>query len=203
MLNFHRINSVTDPLFQRLFNLYTLAFPAGERRTWGGLEYELSYAKRFCAHALTYDDKFVGLFNYWTFDKFYYIEHIAIVSEFQGKKIGTEAMEIFKSQTKLPIIFEVELPNNQTAIRRINFYEKMGFSVISHNYAQPPYEADNFLIPMQLMSNDIHFADTHFGIIKKTLYENVYHYELPLNSEVEIGKNPYFIEENWETYSIL
>jgi ribosomal protein S18 acetylase RimI-like enzyme len=178
MLNFHRITNVSCPLFLNLYNLYTLAFPLAERRSWAGLEFELSYEKRFCAHALVQDDKFVGLFNYWTFERFYYIEHIAVAPTVRGHKIGTEAMEVFKSQTKLPIIFEVEMPTNPTSIRRINFYEKLGFSVLSHNYAQPPYEGDGFLIPMQLMSNDTHFADTHFEMIKETLYKKVYHFEL-------------------------
>jgi len=178
MLNFHRITNVNCPHFSDLYNLYIQAFPPEERRTWGGLEYELTYEKRFCAHALVQNYKFVGLFNYWTFDRFYYIEHVAISQQMRGQNLGTEAMEIFKSQTKLPIVIEVELPSNVDAISRIRFYEKLGFSVLSHKYAQPPYEGDGFLIPMQLMSNDLHFADSHFELMKETLYDKVYHYEL-------------------------
>ena len=178
MLNFHRIKYVTCPFFPSLYNLYILTFPAAERRSWAGLEFELDYEKRFCAHALVQNDKFVGLFNYWTFERFYYIEHVAIVPAMRGQHIGTEAMKIFMSQTKLPIILEVELPNNPAAIRRIHFYEKLGFSLISHNYAQPPYdEEDEQLIPMQLMCNDSTFAETQFETIKDILYDKVYHYE--------------------------
>lgn len=178
MLNFHRISSVNCPHFLDLYELYTEAFPAKERRTLGGLEYELAYEKRFCVHALVQNDKFVGLFNFWTFDRFFYIEHFAVIETMRGNEIGTEAMEIFKIQTKLPIVFEVEMPTNITSINRIRFYEKLGFSVVSYNYAQPPYEGEGFLIPMQLMSNDRHFANTHFELIKETLYENVYHFEV-------------------------
>jgi len=177
MLNFHRINSVTDSFYLNLYNLYSLAFPVEERCTWAGLEYMLTYERLFLSNVLVKDDKFAGLFNYWTFDRFYYIEHMAVAPIMRGEGIGTEAMEIFKSQTKLPIVFEVEMPTNPTAIRRINFYEKLGFTVLSHNYAQPPYEEDKFLVPMQLMSNDKHFAETHFELIKETLYRNVYHYQ--------------------------
>lgn len=178
MLHFYRINSVSDPFFLNLYNLYTLAFPPRERRTWAGLEYELSYEKRFCAHALIQNDKFVGFFNYWTFERFYYIEHFAVIPTLRGQHIGTEAMEIFKQQTKLPIVLEVEMPNNPTAIRRINFYEKLGFTVLSRNYAQPPYDGESdFFIPISIMCNDVHFANTHFELIKENLYNKVYHYE--------------------------
>jgi len=177
MLNFHRINTVNNQFFSNLFNLYTLAFPPLERRTWAGLEYELNYEKRFCANALIQEGMFVGLFNYWTFDRFYYIEHLAIVPKLRSQGIGSEAMDIFMDQTKLPIVLEVEMPNNIAASRRILFYEKLGFSIVSHNYAQPPYEGSGFLMPELIMSNDIHFANSHFEKIKEILYTEVYHYE--------------------------
>jgi ribosomal protein S18 acetylase RimI-like enzyme len=185
MLNFHRINSVSDPFFTNLFNLYALAFPPTERRSWEGLEYELSYDKRFYANALVQGDVFAGFLNYWLFDKFCYIEHFAISPSLRGKHIGTEAMEIFKSKINLPIVLEVEMPNNPTAIRRIKFYEKLGYTVLSHNYAQPPYEGDGFLVPLLIMSSNNHFATMHFELIKETLYTEVYHYEVEKENEEE------------------
>ncbi len=86
-------------------------------------------------------------------------------------------MGILLSKMKLPVVLEVEMPNNPTAIRRIHFYERLGFSVLSHKYAQPPYEGDSFLLPMQLMCNNLHFADSHFELIKENIFQEVYHYE--------------------------
>jgi len=179
MINFHRIKSVTDPFFQKSYTLYVYAFPSAERRSWAELEYELNYEKNFYANALIQDDTFVGLFNYWIFDRFCYIEHVAVVAEMQNKHFGTEAMKAFKEKNYLPIVLEVEMPTDAISIQRIQFYEKLGFTVVSHNYAQPPYEGKGFMLPMQLLSNDHHFAQTHFDLIKETLYDKVYHYETP------------------------
>jgi ribosomal protein S18 acetylase RimI-like enzyme len=187
MLNFHRINSVSDPFFTNLFNLYALAFPPTERRSWAGLEYELNYEKRLYAYALLQDDKFVGFINYWLFDRFCYIEHFAVSPNLRGKHIGSEAMEILRSKTNLPIVLEVEMPNNPNSIRRIKFYERLGYKVLSHNYAQPPYEGNGFLIPLLIMCDNNHFASTHFELIKETLYTEVYHYEVEkVNEEEEL-----------------
>ena len=41
---------------------------------------------------------------------------------------------------------------------------------------QPPYDDSLFLIPMLIMSNDYHFANRHFQMIKDTLYKEVYNY---------------------------
>jgi len=177
MLNFQRIDSVSNPHFLNLFNLYTQSFPSSERRSWAGLEMELMSENSFNAHVLLQNDKFVGFLNYWTFERFLYIEHFAVSSNLRGKNIGTEAMKILMEQTKLPILFEVEMPNNIMAVRRIGFYERLGFSVLSHNYAQPPYEGNGFIVPMLIMCNNTHFANTHFEMIKNTLYDEVYHYE--------------------------
>jgi ribosomal protein S18 acetylase RimI-like enzyme len=177
MLNFHRINSVSEPLFEKLYNLYIKAFPLNERRSWDGLEHELLYEKKFNPHALLQNNQFVGFFNYWTFEHFIYIEHFAILDHLRNQKIGSDVIEIFKKQTKLPIILEVEIPNNQLAIRRIDFYKRMGFSVISNEYQQPPYEGEGVLIPMHIMCNDIEFGAQYFEMIKQTLYSKVYHWK--------------------------
>ena len=96
MLNFHKINTVNNQFFSNLFNLYTLSFPPMERRTWAGLEYELNYEKRFYVHALIQEGTFVGLFNYWKFDRFMYIEHLAIIPKLRSQGIGSEAIKLSK-----------------------------------------------------------------------------------------------------------
>lgn len=178
MINFHRITCASCTHFQSMYNLYALSFPQAERRSWDGIIHEITYERKFGAHALVRDDKFVGLFNYWVFDKFFYIEHLAVLPGCRNEGVGAEAMEIFKSQCSHPIVFEVEMPTDSQSIKRIAFYEKLGFKVISHRYAQPPYDGEgDFLLPMQLMTNDLHFATTHFDLIRKTLYRDVYHWE--------------------------
>lgn len=176
MLNFQKIKSVSNPHFLNIFKLYSQAFPLSERRSWGGLELELINENCFNAQVLLQNDKFVGFLNYWTFERFLYIEHFAVSSDLRGKGIGTEAMKMLMEQTKLPILFEVEMPNTVLAASRIRFYERLGFSVLSHYYAQPPYEGNGFILPMLIMCNDTHFGNTHFEMIKETLYEQVYHY---------------------------
>jgi len=177
MLSFHKIHTVSDPYFQQFYNLYTQAFPPSECRTWAGIEIELTTENRFNAHALLINNTFVGLLNYWIFSSFLYIEHFAINENLRGQHIGKEALSRLMEQTKLPIVLEVEMPINSMAVRRIRFYEQLKFSVLSHYYAQPPYNKDGFIMPMLLMTNDVHFVNTHFEMIKNTLYNHVYHYE--------------------------
>ncbi len=54
------------------------------------------------------------------------------------------------------------------------FYERNGFKVVQHPYAQPYYDGSGRMLPMLIMTNDTHFANKNFPLIKKTLYEEVY-----------------------------
>ena len=129
----------------------------------------------FRVHALLINGKFVGFFNYWMFDMFYFVEHFAIKPELRGKKFGSKVLNTFKEKITLPVVLEVEMPSSAMATRRIEFYEKAGFHIIPNNYAQPPYRPSDSMIPMFIMANNKEFVNKHFDCIKKTLYEEVYH----------------------------
>lgn len=175
MIEFQRINNANNPLFATAYNLYCKAFPDNERRSWDSLDFEMMYQKAFSLNALLYDGIFVGIFHYWNFADFNYIEHFAITPQLRGKNLGKEALELFKKNNPLPILFEVELPTTPESKNRIDFYEHHGFTSLPHNYTQPPYEEGNDAVPMLLMSNEPEFANAQFEMIKQVLYEKVYH----------------------------
>lgn len=176
MIEFRKIGSSSEALFLPLYELYRKAFPASERRSLGDLECVLNHEKRFEANALMKENEFVGFFTYWAFDRFSYVEHFAVDPKMRGQNIGSEVMKAFLTKNKLPVVLEVEMPEDAQSIRRIGFYERLGFKVISHSYAQPYYDGSGKILPMLIMSNDYHFADKHFNLIKNTLYQNVYNY---------------------------
>ena len=175
MITFHHISFNTDSHFSAVVALYKSAFPPEQRRSLGELEHEMMTSEQFRVNALLANDEFVGFFNYWQFDTFYFVEHFAIKPELRGKKIGSKALNTFKESIVLPIIIEVDMPTTVTAARRIEFYEKAGFHVIPNDYAQPPYRPSDFMLPMLLMTNNRLFATKHFDRIKKTIYKEVYH----------------------------
>ncbi|MCE5330765.1 MAG: GNAT family N-acetyltransferase [Bacteroidales bacterium] len=177
MLNFLKIDSVYDTNYADVYKLYVETFPVSERRSWASLESVLNNENRFNIFALMHENQFVGFISYWKFERFYYIEHFAILPHFRNHKLGSEAMAELVSQVNMPVVLEVEMPRTVEAARRIHFYERLGFYVLSNYYMQPPYDGVSFLLPMLIMSNDYHFANKHFNLIKNTLYKEVYRYE--------------------------
>ncbi len=174
MLSFYRIGNSKDIHFEDLFNLYRNAFPFAERRSRDGLIQILETEDRFCAYALIQNHNFAGLFHFWTFETFYYIEHLAVVPHLRNQKIGTQAMKFFMEQIQLPVVLEVELPTSQKKRKRIEFYQHQGFEPLAQFYEQPPYENQKKFTPLKLMSSNPEFTDTHFEFIRDTLYRKVY-----------------------------
>ncbi|HOF98263.1 MAG TPA: GNAT family N-acetyltransferase [Paludibacteraceae bacterium] len=176
MIDFKRMQSSSDAFFQQFYRLYSSAFPENERRSLQNLEKELNNPN-FHAYVLMNKNSFVGIFNYWNFEKFIYIEHFAIEEKLRSQYLGTEALKSFLEKVNLPVILEVEMPNTDAAKRRIEFYHRHEFVELQNYYLQPPYESGGFPIPMQLMSNDYEFAKNNFETIKQTIYLEVYHFK--------------------------
>ncbi|MCL2560792.1 MAG: GNAT family N-acetyltransferase [Rikenellaceae bacterium] len=176
MIEFRKIENSSDLLFSKIYELYLSTFPAAERRNLDSLEQILNCDKNFEMDALMRNGDFVGFFDFWAFEHFTYVEHFAVSSKMRGQNIGSEVVKTFLSRINLPVVLEVEMPQDEQSIRRVGFYERLGFKVLSHDYAQPYYDGSGKLLPMLLMSNDHHFAEKHFGMIKNTLYRDVYRY---------------------------
>jgi ribosomal protein S18 acetylase RimI-like enzyme len=180
MIEFRKIEYSADPLFGKMYELYQNTFPAVERRNKCSLESVLNHDKRFVMAGLLKEGEFVGFFNYWQFDDFVYVEHFAVDPTLRGQNIGSEVMKTFLSNTNLPVVFEVEIPEseseNETARRRIAFYERLDCKLLTHKYAQPHYDGSGKLLPMLLLTNHHDYADKHFSRIKNTVYKEVYDY---------------------------
>jgi len=162
------------PFYENLYQLYNDSFPVEERREWGEMELILKIDKRFNRLVFTIENEFSGFLTYWEFGSFVYVEHFAVPDSKRGQGIGTQFMKSFIIKQQSPIVLEVELPEHMKAIRRIAFYEKLGFKTITKNYLQPPYDGKSDFLALAILSNDENYATKDFEQIKETLYKEVY-----------------------------
>lgn len=154
--------------------IYIESFPPNERRPVVEFLRLLQDDKTFTVYLILDDDKRVGFLTTWTFDTFIYAEHFAIAPEYRSAGYGKEVMEAFIGQTTLPIILEVETPENELAKRRIAFYERVGFKAWNIPYTQPAYEEKYGPVPMVLMTYRTIALDKLFDNIKSLIYKKVY-----------------------------
>lgn len=169
--------------------LYIEAFPLDERRSRESIM-ELLQKDYFEFIPIFTANNFVGFATLWMFENFAYIEHFAVDSKERNKGIGFDFIRVLQGKEKknsnlnftLPtkkitnIVLEVEKPDNETAKRRIHFYERLDFKILNNYYFQPPYTETTKGLEMKVMlyspNNEVEFEQ-----IKNTLYKYVYKIE--------------------------
>ena len=169
-----QITDNSHPFYENIYRLYHSSFPVEERRDWVDIELILNTDKRFNMFVFSSENEFSGFLTFWEFENFVYVEHFAVSSSIRGQGIGSQIMKSFMDAKHSPIILEVELPETPEAIKRIAFYEKLGFVVIHKPYLQPPYDGKTHFLPLLIMSSDKDFGNKNFGQIRETLYKEVY-----------------------------
>lgn len=108
--------------------------------------------ENFSPNFIYEDGNLIGYACFWEFEDFLFVEHFAILKEMRGTGCGSRFLKEFSENTNKPIILEVELPENEIAIKRIKFYERMGYVINNYPYAQPSYHAGKEPVPMHVMT---------------------------------------------------
>lgn len=174
MVILQRTNSHHEhyPFMERLMET---AFPLQERRNNDKQRENANKNPRFHNNLLLENSTPIGLLTYWNFESFLYVEHFAISSEIRNKGYGQKALVALKNSWEGIIVLEVEEPIDELTRRRINFYQRQGFTLQPHDYQQPPYREGDDWFPMKLMT----FGTSDFTMethekIKRTIYQEVY-----------------------------
>ncbi len=154
--------------------IYESAFPLDERRDFEDIIHLTEYEPCFHVDICTDNNQTIGFITYWNFAEFIYIEHFAVDESQRGKGYGKKVLSELLHQEELPLVLEVERPEDEISIRRIRFYETMGFSLCKIPYVQPPYSQGKNPVDLFLMSYGKIDLNTKFDLVKSILYKKVY-----------------------------
>lgn len=171
---YSRKRPMTREHFARLFEIMEYSFPEDERRDFE--EQFGEFSKPFF-HSMCYEpDGIAGFMNYWDLGSFVYLEHFAVARELRGNGLGAKLMEeFFGTVGGRPVILEAEPPElNETARRRVAFYERLGFNLNPHEYYQPPYKPVGRPVRLVIMSAPKALTDEEFFRARTVLYRDAY-----------------------------
>lgn len=166
MILLRRITLLPDHDFVQLTELYTEAFPPEERREVKQLENLLQTESAMFFNAVECDGELAGLFVYWDFGSFYYLEHLAVFASMRNRKIGEQILSWVTENLKGVRILEVEPADTEMATRRIRYYERNGYRILDKSYLQPPYTPDGKDFPLWIMGN---VADQPEEVLKQEI----------------------------------
>ncbi len=158
--------------------IYEDSFPEDERRDFNLIEALDKNTELDFPLITNNQGEVVGILSYWNFDTFAYIEHFATQEEKRGLGIGSKVLSEIVNKFSKPIVLEIELPENALAKRRMEFYQRHGFSPQPYNYVQPPYDKTKQSVPMLIMTNSKNeISKEAYDSIIKELYQKVYAFE--------------------------
>lgn len=151
-LSLTKTTSAAHPDFIRCMELYHQAFPPDERRHREATAALLAN-QAFSFYTISLNKTLAGFITWWKFSQFTFIEHFAIFPDQRSAGTGSLALQKWLQEQTLPVILEVELPETEEASKRIRFYEKNGFLILSRQYTQPAYSREKQPVQAWLMGN--------------------------------------------------
>lgn len=154
--------------------IYTESFPQDERRDFDEVVRLLRENDDFEIVMIADQEKPVGFISYWSWSDFTYMEHFAIDSHCRGAGYGAIAMTTLLQQIGKPAVLEVEKPTDDLSRRRIHFYERLGFTLSTRPYIQPPYSPDRNPLELYLMSYGAIDLDSVFDTVVSRIHSRVY-----------------------------
>ena len=159
--------------FENFWELYNLSFTEDERR---GLEKQQEIMSHPAFRIRHYKDDvaYRGFLNTFHFTEFVFVDHMAVSPEQRGSGIGTSIINELIASTGKPIVLEVGRPTSSEAVRKIDFYEGLGFHLNVFDYNQPAMESGRESQPLFLMSYPHRLETEGFEKIRSVIYRNVY-----------------------------
>lgn len=148
-----RIEHTEDEKFRQLLQLYQEAFPEEERREIQQLERLIREEPRMVFNAILCDGQPAGLFIYWDLEEFFYLEHLAVFAELRNRKIGQQVLDYVARHLEGERFLEVEPAADEMTSRRVNYYRRNGYEVVTEDYEQPAYDRTKKGMPLWVMSN--------------------------------------------------
>ncbi|MBQ8673636.1 MAG: GNAT family N-acetyltransferase [Bacteroides sp.] len=175
MLQLRSITTRDEAWYAYAEALLHASFPPEERRNDDEQRLNADTVSHFHTDIILADDHPIGLITYWTFPSFCYIEHFATSPQERNKGYGREILQLFCRSMALPIVLEVELPDDDVSRHRTAFYQRNGFQLCdSFPYLQPPYREGDSFLPMHLMVHGMLSEATTLQCVRETIYREVY-----------------------------
>ena len=175
MVSIQEINT-SHAAYAFVEQLWQQAFPQNERRDIAAQRWNIDQRAEF--HCLYVEDEGVpiGFVTYWELDGFCYVEHFATDATARNRGYGCQIMATLQARVgDMPIVLEVEMPEDALSIRRVGFYERQGFTLWSDwSYIQPPYRNGDEPLPMRLMVWGDLLPERDFARVSIAIHRAVY-----------------------------
>lgn len=149
-MDFLKIEAEDKSRWSEVWKLYEESFPVAERRK---AEDHLSACddNRFFPLSVWDGNQMIGLMFFWEWDNYRYLEHLAVNPDLRGHGYGTQLLNYLR-ESKHTIILEIDPLINELSVRRLQFYERSGFTLTPYRFVHLPYRLDGIKQELLILS---------------------------------------------------
>lgn len=139
-MEFKKIEREDSKRWNNVWDLYEESFPVAERRK---LNDHLRASENDHFHPLSIwdNDQLIGIAFYWEWNNYRYIEYLAVLPEMHGHGYGSQIIKQIRD-SEHTIILEIDPLINELSVRRLQFYERAGFTLTPYRFVHLPYRLD-------------------------------------------------------------
>jgi ribosomal protein S18 acetylase RimI-like enzyme len=151
-IKLNQITTSNSKTAKEALRIYENSFPTEEKRS---IEKHIKLMKDnpfFRFHAAMKKEQVIGMVVLWELSDFTHIDYLATAPDYRNKGYGKMIIKQIQQLYKGLIVLEVEMPDNDLAKRRINFYTRLGFHLLDFPYFMPKYNHPTEPLSMLLMS---------------------------------------------------
>ncbi len=168
-MEFLKISWKDSEKWDKVWNLYEESFPVAERRKMD--DHKRAFADpQFHPLSVWEDDVLLGIAFYWEWSNYRYIEYLAVSKDLRGHGYGFQIIKHIRD-SEHTIILEIDPLENELSVRRLQFYERAGFTLTPYRFMHLPYRLDGesqellilsypAMITKQQHTDFLHFIDT-------------------------------------------
>lgn len=146
-MEYLKINKLDTTRWNKVWELYNDSFPTAEKRTEED-HLRACADERFFPLSAWNGNELVGLLFYWEWDSFRYLEHIAVSSYLRGNGYGSRMLRHLRDSEKT-VILEIDQLSNELSVRRLQLYERAGFTLTPYRFVHLPYRIN--VEPVELL----------------------------------------------------
>lgn len=139
-MEFLRIEPTDISRWQKVWDLYEDAFPIAERRKIND-HIRANTDRHFSPLSVWEGNSLLGIVFYWEWESYKYVEHMAVARELRGLGYGSLILRNLRDSDHT-IILEIDPLINEQSVRRLQFYERAGFTLTPYRFVHLPYRKE-------------------------------------------------------------
>ncbi len=149
-MEFLQISQSDKVRWEKVWELYEQSFPIAERRKIGD-HIRACNDPQFFPLSAWEGNTLIGILFFWEWDSYRYLEYLAVNPELQGQGYGSQLLSYLRD-TEHTIILEIDPLSNEMSVRRLQFYERAGFTLTPYRFMHLPYRLEAQSIELLILS---------------------------------------------------